>query len=83
MLKQEILCVLRAAGGFVSGQQLCEQFKVSRTAVWKKIRQLQAEGYVIEAVPNMGYRLVGSPDIIAAEEIASHLTTKWIARDIR
>ena len=75
--------MLRAAGGFVSGQQLCEQFKVSRTAVWKKIRQLQAEGYVIEAVPNMGYRLVGSPDIIAAEEIASHLTTKWIARDIR
>ena len=83
MLKQEILGVLRAAGGYVSGQQLCEQFKVSRTAVWKKIRQLQSEGYVIEAVPNLGYRLAGCPDTIAAEEIASRLTTKWIAKDIR
>lgn len=37
-----------------SGQELCERLGVSRTAVWKVIRQLEAEGYEIEAVRNRG-----------------------------
>ncbi len=35
-------------------EQLCEKFGVSRTAVWKVIRQLQEEGYEVEAVRNKG-----------------------------
>ena len=50
-MKAEILKLLREADGYVSGQQLCEKFGVSRTAVWKVIRQLQEEGYQVEAVP--------------------------------
>ena len=42
-MKAEILKLLREADGYVSGQQLCEKFGVSRTAVWKVIRQLQEE----------------------------------------
>ena len=57
-MKAEILKLLREADGYVSGQQLCEKFGVSRTAVWKVIRQLQEEGYQVEAVRNKGYHIV-------------------------
>lgn len=49
---------------YISGQELCSRFGVSRTAVWKVINQLKEEGYEIEAVQNKGYRLKASPDVI-------------------
>ena len=49
-MKAKILELLREKETYVSGQELCEQFGVSRTAVWKAIGQLKKEGYVIEAV---------------------------------
>ena len=75
---------LRDAGGYVSGQELCEQYGVSRTAVWKAIRQLEKDGYVIEAQNNKGYRLVekDGADIFTKVEIESHLDTEWIGREL-
>ena len=55
-MKSEILHLLRNADGYISGQQLCEAFGVSRTAVWKAINQLKEEGYVIDSVQNNRYR---------------------------
>ena len=49
-MKTELLKILRESDGYVSGQQLCERFHVSRTAVWKVIQQLKEEGYEVEAV---------------------------------
>ena len=72
-MKSEILHLLRHADGYVSGQQLCETFGVSRTAVWKVINQLKEEGYVIDSVQNKGYRITEYPDIITASEIESLL----------
>ena len=54
MMKGEILKLLKEADGFISGQELCERFGVSRTAVWKAINQLKEAGYEIEAVRNKG-----------------------------
>lgn len=51
-MKSEILSALRSADGYVSGQELCEKFGVSRTAIWKAINQLKQAGYEIEAVQN-------------------------------
>ena len=48
-MKAKILAALREAEGYVSGQELCERFGVSRTAVWKAINQLKKDGYEIEA----------------------------------
>ncbi len=76
------MSVLRDTQGYVSGQSLCTRFDVSRNAVWKQIRQLQEEGYEIEAVPNRGYRLVGYPDVITAEETGSRMQTEWVGREI-
>ena len=66
----------------MSGQQLCEEFQVSRTAVWKVIEQLKAEGYQIEAVRNKGYRLTCSPDVMSKAEIESLMKTKWAGHPV-
>lgn len=79
-MKTELLKILRASGGYISGQQLCEHFGVSRTAVWKVIRQLKEEGYEIEAVKNKGYCIREIPDVMTAEEIKSRLQTRWMGQ---
>ncbi len=77
-MKEKILGYLRAADGYVSGQELCEKLGVSRTAIWKNIKSLEEEGYEIQAVKNRGYRLVESPDSIKSQEINGYLHTKWL-----
>lgn len=70
-MKTEILKILKEEDGYLSGQELCDHFGVSRTAVWKAIRQLKEEGYQIEAVRNKGYHFIGSCDIMTKTEIES------------
>lgn len=73
---------MKESEGYISGQQLCNQFHVSRTAVWKAVEQLKKEGYAIEAVRNKGYRLVESPDIMSKAEIQSMMRTCWAGREV-
>ena len=81
--KSDILTLLRNSADYVSGQQLCDQFGVSRTAVWKVINQLKEEGYQIESVSRTGYHLLASPaDILSQSEIASRLQTKWAGKKL-
>lgn len=81
--KSDILTLLRNSEEYVSGQQLCDRFGVTRTAVWKVINQLKEEGYQIESVSGRGYRLVKGPaDVLSESEIASRLTTKWAGRKL-
>lgn len=81
-MKAEILKMLRENKGYVSGQQICEHFGVSRTAVWKAIHQLKEEGYSVEAVRNKGYRILSSPDIMTRDELCSQLNTSWMGRTV-
>ncbi len=81
-MKSEILRLLKESDDYVSGQQLCERFQVSRTAVWKVVDQLKKEGYEIEAVPRKGYRLVESPDVLSEAELESLRSTKWAGKSI-
>ena len=81
-MKSEILRLLNSSETYLSGQQICEQFQVSRTAVWKVMEQLKKEGYQIEAVRNKGYRLVDSPDVMSKAEIESLISTKWAGRHV-
>lgn len=55
-----------------SGEQLATRYQVSRNAVWKVIKQLQAEGYLIESQHRRGYRYLGTKNL-SAEQIAVHL----------
>ena len=51
-MKEKILALLRTSSDYISGQAICEKLGVSRTAVWKNINALKAEGYIIDAVNN-------------------------------
>jgi len=62
-MKGEILKTLRQRSDYVSGETLSKQLGISRVSIWKHIRSLKQDGYVIEASPR-GYRLVSSPDLL-------------------
>lgn len=81
-MKSKILTLLRESDSYLSGQELCEKFGVSRTAVWKAINQLKKDGYEIEAVQNKGYKLVALPDVLSKEELVSRIKTKWAGRQV-
>lgn len=61
----------------LSGEALAASLGVSRSAVWKAIGQLRAEGYRIEAGTNRGYCLTGV-DVLSREGIRSFLTTEGL-----
>ena len=81
-MKKKILELLQNCQDFISGQEISEKFGVSRTAVWKAIRQLEAEGYVIEAVRNKGYRLKEEPDLLTEEQLQKYLETDWAGQHL-
>lgn len=76
-MKRKILTMLRQNNEYISGQQICEELGVSRTAVWKAVNGLKNDGYVIEAVQNKGYHLLEAPDVLTEAEIGSLRTDKW------
>lgn len=82
-MREKILRALREnKDEYVSGAALCEQYGVSRQAVWKNITALRENGYEIESVPNKGYRLLDSSDRIYAPDILSRLPERCLCRKI-
>lgn len=82
-MKSQILALLRERKGYVSGQELCERFGVSRTAVWKAVGQLKKEGYRIEAVQKRGYLLQEEEDAVFGQhELESRMTTRWAGHPV-
>lgn len=75
-----ILRLFRSEKGYISGEHLSRELGVSRTAVWKHISSLRKDGYLIEAVPSRGYRLVSSPDIIDPHEVRAQLESGRVGR---
>ena len=67
---------------FLSGEEIARRLGVSRNAVWKAIKALQAEGYPIEAVPNKGYCLLSSSDVLSESGIRRYLTGDAQALDL-
>ncbi|WP_371376643.1 biotin--[acetyl-CoA-carboxylase] ligase [Sporomusa aerivorans] len=72
----------RNSGQYISGEEISQLLKVSRTAVWKHIRSLKQAGYEIEAHPRLGYALRQNTDRLLPEEIKTHLTSKVLGREI-
>ena len=81
-MKEEILKMLRETDGYISGQELCNKFGVSRTAIWKVMKQLKEAGYNIEAQQNRGYHIVSAPDVMDAAELKSIWKPKWVGCEI-
>lgn len=75
-LKSDILQVLQSRNTYISGEELAKRFGKSRAAVWKAMKALQEEGYIIDAVTNRGYILTGDNDLITPEILAPKLQRK-------
>lgn len=72
--KLRILSLLeQQQGQSISGQRLADSLGLSRTSIWKGIKTLQKDGYIIEAVTNKGYLLSAKSDVISAETIQPSL----------
>lgn len=75
--KHEILKKLQQAGEKpLSGQDLADDCGLSRTAIWKYIKQLEEEGYVFETIKKKGYILKSQPNLISSNKIKAALETK-------
>ena len=73
-VKSEVIKVLEAnRAQAISGQEIADQIKVSRAAVWKAIKSLKEEGYYIEATPNRGYVLLENSDVLSSQGINHYL----------
>ena len=81
-VKDDLLTLLdRNRGRYISGAQIAEHLRVSRTAVWKAIKSLEDDGYRISAVTNRGYSLSEDTDILSVQSVSKYLDGP--ARDLR
>ena len=82
-VKEELLQILTEKEGLVvSGQELADKLQVSRTAVWKAVNGLIAEGCDIQAGRNSGYRLVSSGGLLSVGAIRAFLPSQLRDREI-
>jgi BirA family biotin operon repressor/biotin-[acetyl-CoA-carboxylase] ligase len=82
-MDEEILQLLREhPSAFLSGEEISRQLKVTRTAIWKRMKVLREMGYEIEASTKRGYRLIRSPDLLSPSEVKPILRTKWMGKTI-
>lgn len=82
MKRDDVIAFLKSSPDYVSGEEISGRLNVSRSAVWKVIRDLRGAGYAIEAVTRRGYRLLKSPDCLRSHEILSGLQTRVLGREI-
>jgi len=72
--KDELLQLFETRKGeWLSGAEIAEKLQISRTAIWKAVETLRAEGYAIEAVRSRGYCLSPDTDIVSAQGVGKYL----------
>jgi BirA family transcriptional regulator, biotin operon repressor / biotin---[acetyl-CoA-carboxylase] ligase len=76
-MSEKIIELIKGNDGFCSGARMSAELGISRTAVWKKIIILRKKGFVIEAVPSRGYRLISVPELSADYIRAGVSGTVW------
>ncbi|MBO4493275.1 MAG: biotin--[acetyl-CoA-carboxylase] ligase [Ruminococcus sp.] len=83
-VRSELLATLAGAGGdYISGAALAEKLGVSRNAVWKAVKSLEAEGFSISSITSKGYKLNEDNNRLSADLILPLLDTKDIGRNIK
>ena len=75
-----LLSILKNTPDYVSGEELSMQLGVTRASIWKHIKALKEEGYVIDGISNKGYKLISSSNVINEFEIKSNLNSKFMGK---
>lgn len=68
---------------YSSGAALAGKLGVSRNAVWKAVKSLEADGYSIESVTSKGYRLSADNNRLSEKFISAKLTAKSLGKSIK
>ncbi|TYP77728.1 biotin--[acetyl-CoA-carboxylase] ligase [Paenibacillus methanolicus] len=83
-MSNRILTMLEESGKhYISGELLSRELGISRTAIWKQIRKLEAQGYTIDASPRLGYRLAGRPSRLTMPELLGKLQGTTLVSGIK
>lgn len=71
-------------GEVISGEAISKNLGISRSAIWKQVKNLRDLGYIITAETNMGYRLdlENLPDRLYPFEVLPTLQTKNLGHNI-
>ena len=78
----QVLAFLRGSVTYVSGDLIGSRLGITRTAVWKCLKQLEEMGYVFEKRKGAGYRLMATPDRLYPWEIERFLETAYMGREL-
>ena len=65
---------------YLSGQDLSDVLRISRVAIWKQIKKIQALGYTVESKQKEGYKLTKNSELLLPWEIVSGLETKVLGQ---
>ncbi len=71
--KQELADLLESTDDYISGNAIASKLGITRAAVWKNIKQLETDGYTIEAVTNKGYKLGEFNDKVSSNRVKKYL----------
>ncbi|MFA6851144.1 MAG: biotin--[acetyl-CoA-carboxylase] ligase [Selenomonadaceae bacterium] len=83
-MRSNILDLLRKAGDeYISGEEIASKLGVSRTAVWKHIKELKQSGYSIDSHSRSGYCLKAAPDLLLPGEIENGRKTKVLGNVVK
>ena len=81
-MKDKVLTFLKEQEAYRSGEEISQKIGVTRAAIWKAIKKLQADGYEIGSSTKRGYKLLTSPNVVTPSEIKDNLCTEVLGQDI-
>lgn len=82
-IREEMLNLLRSRfDSYLSGEEMSRRMGVSRTAIWKNVKSLRNQGYVIESHPRLGHKLKDIPDLLLPLEIKALIKSKMLGQEI-
>jgi BirA family biotin operon repressor/biotin-[acetyl-CoA-carboxylase] ligase len=79
----KILEILERQTGPISGESISNEIGITRSAVWKNIKELRQMGYDIQSSQKEGYRLVHTSSKLLPYEVHKKLKTRVIGRKMR
>jgi BirA family biotin operon repressor/biotin-[acetyl-CoA-carboxylase] ligase len=79
----KVLEVLEGGEGPVSGEYISSRLGISRSAVWKHVKELISMGYEIASSQKEGYRLTKKSNRLLPYEVHKKLRTSFIGKKLR
>ena len=79
----KVLEILERADAPISGETISNELGVTRSAVWKQIKELRQMGYTITSSQKEGYRLTHTSNKLLPYEIHKKLITQFIGKKMR